>query len=344
MKAQRLLLSLALVACVGLMYSCKDDDESNDNLTQEQTETAINEASLTFSTSCEEISSNEYYDVFETFKGLFSYYKSNGVRVPQMKKPAINFSNLPSSIKLEQINYFSFNTYIELFYVYSYVENENGEILPGTYILNENGELVEYTATPNDAIVIEFPYNNGSASITSNIDVDSEGYLLSADCDVAIDGTTIYTGTYVGTSSSLDIDITMGEYTFAFNYSYDEGETIYSNSTTTIKKNGTTVYGESSTITYNTDFDFVGKVIIGGIEFRVSLLATEEQFSNPTLDYDEIATMELYTTSGDKLGHFEFEGAAVWFYYNDGVRISPEILMPEIYAQCFTFFYSQIAG
>lgn len=353
MKAQRLLLSLALVACVGLMYSCKDDDEESTDFNQEQTETVINEASALFETTSTEIAGSEYFEAITTLENFL--YKKD-VKLPQIKRVNVDFASFPFTVdsKLQQINYFDISTYAPLFYYYNLVETPDGEINAGTYFINADGELEEdYLETPTDGVVINFPYNNGAGTAilsTTNIATeysDNGYYLTSADCTVEIEGTIVCSGTFVGTESSMNINITMGAYTFVFKYTYVEGETeVVSTSATTVKKDGTTVYSESANTTaiMDQELDFVGKIGIGALEFRATILATGEQLSDPTLDYDEVATMELYTTSGDKLGHFEFEGDVCYFYYNDGVRISPETLMPEIYAQCFTFFYSQIVG
>lgn len=358
MNAKRLLWGLALVACTGLMYSCNDDDDDDNGMSIEQADAAISTSSTSLRTTSSELANEDANKIFSTFEGFLVPAKSNRISRVKTIKHSMNFSKLAIDKVAKgttgNTDYLSYTTYVEKLYLFECADADEttGDLISGTYTLDSNGERLNFSETPTDGIVFRFPYQNDTASIAySNITTGTDGqdiYLTSINCTVKIGNSPVYTATYTGSLTTMNLSINIGSsYTLATTYRYSESNgsatTIY---TSTIKKSGTVVYNENVTSTISeTAFDFVGKLTVDNLEFRIKMYATLEQLNDNTIDYDDIVSIELYTASGDKVGKFEFENAnqTIYFYYNDGTRINPTLTMSDLYTFCFEFFYDCIA-
>lgn len=348
MNAKKLLFGLALLACACSLFSCNEKNEEKiQGLNIEQADAAIQAATNSFNTTSNELAQTEGSNIFSTFQTLIGGGK--GLEFNPAKMANLNMNKLftMGNTKSANSNYYKYFTYLVNTVYYSIAEGDNGEILYGTFTLNEAGNITSYNPEPNNAVIFVLPYQNSTAKISySEIDVEKNGeemVLKKVVCKAEFNGNTVYNSTFTANDEDMNLDLTMGDFNLKLNYDYTEtnvdASLVYNFS---IKKNGTTVYNEKETMTANSSaLDIVSKLTFGDLEFRIKIFATGSQYQNYETYIGEIADIELYTTNGDKVGELEREDHNWWFYYNDDTRISPEILMNDLFQFNLDFIAEQ---
>lgn len=328
------------MASVGLISSCNGENDSTiDQQAATVLITSTNTAVKNFKTG---INNEHGFKVMKSLNDLLTTSKFGTTKAITVLPQSINTElSIIRAGKLISDNNDCLEAghYIKFLLLYSAADNF------GTYTFNAQGQIT-YNAQPNNAIVYVFPYNNGTATITyTDINTATEGnehILKGIKCTIKVGDTVAGNISYQIPSTTATLSIKLGDYDYNMVSSYAISTSgISISQTTTAKQSGRTIINEitNAKLTGQTNFDIVSKLSFDGIDIKVNILATMAQLENPTTNLNDIYTIEVYTPLGKKIGHIGFEGntnnAVGYFYFNDGVRIKADVLMPEIYSFLF---------
>lgn len=358
MNGKNIIYGLAIVACTSLLFSCNGDKEKEIN--QIEGTALIASSTLSLQNTTTDLNNEQGYKAIKKFKELIKTPRTLSIleiNQAQLQKfdLKVNGLNALKDRKLDD-DCLDLNEYIEFILLASRFTNGNG-----TYTIDAEGNQTNYVPTPTNAIVVVIPFNNGTATVTfSDITTtmyQGDEYLSGIKCTIKVGDATVCSMSHSGTINTTATNVTMNSTTNITlgNYEFSQADeqtlsiTMLGVSTSTkLKKSGVMVYGEKANFSISTSagsINLTSILTIGGIEFRINMVATADQMNNPNININDVLTVEVYTIGGNKVGHFEFisesDEPAGYFIFNDGTRVKAEVVMPDLFSYMFDFIEGQ---
>lgn len=252
------------------------------------------------------------------------------------------------------------NPEIEFHFDYFLIEFFND--VKGTWTWAPDGWTHE--STPTDKVIVKFPYPATNA--TNNVTITyydftttlvyGETVPTGIKVKIEKDGNQVFSMVYSATIANMmkystKVTVTFGPFEISNEESFDasvNNKVLYSKNFT-FKKDGKLFYSEDADLTItvvseqSADILITAKQIIGNLEFRLKIEANtnELETGNP----NDLASLSLYTTSGDKVGDFvwvlEGEDWVLYFKFNNGEQVKAETLMPLV-AERFNSFIDDL--
>ncbi|MBC7124777.1 MAG: hypothetical protein H5T24_04040 [Bacteroidales bacterium] len=354
MKMKRFTLFALFLAGMVSFVACEKDDTKD--LNKDEAQQQITNAEQELLTKSNEIVATDGYKIQEYFATQLSspfYSKSNVSK-------SIVPSRFQKAYELTRQNMLLENPEIEFYFDYFLIEFFDD--VKGTWTWSPNGWTHE--STPTDKVIVKFPYpaNNATNNVTityydfTTTLVYGETVPTGIKVKIEKDGTQVFSMVYSATIANMmkysaKVTVTFGPFAISNEESYDasvNNKVLFSKNFT-FKKDGKLFYSEDADLTITVESDesadilITAKQIIGNLEFRLKIEAntSELETGNP----NDLASLSLYTTSGDKLGDFvwvlEGEDWVLYFNFNNGEQVKAETLMPLV-AERFNSFIDDL--
>lgn len=350
MKMKRFTLFALFLAGMVSFVACEKDDTKD--LNKDEAQQQITNAEQELLTKSGEIVATDGYKVQEYFATQLPspfYLKSN---VSKSFVP----SRFQKAYELTRQNLLLEDPEIEFHTDYFIIEFFND--VKGTWTWTPDGWTHE--STPTDKVIVKFPYpaNNATNNVTityydfTTTLVYGETVPTGIKVKIEKDGNQVFSLSYSATITNLlkhstKVEIAFGAFTLTAQESLDLSinNKFYYGKDFEFKKSGKLFYGEIAdlTSTFTTDstanVSITAKQIIGNLEFRLKIEAntSELETGNP----NDLASLSLYTTSGDKVGDFvwvlEGEDWVLYFKFNNGEQVKAETLMPLVAERFYSF-------
>lgn len=349
MKMKKISLFALLLAGMFAFVSCEKDDSKN--LSKDEAQQQIANVEQDLVTKSNEIVATDGYKIQDYYYGLPSPFvsKSNPVK-------AQGSSMAQRVMELASRNLMLQNPEIDFHIEYFIIDYFND--VKGTWSWTPNGWSHE--TTPTDKVVVKFPYPQTNA--TNNVTITYYDftttlvYGVSEPTGIKVkiedNGTQVFTLAYSATITNMmkystKVDVTFGTFSISAQESMDASvnNKMLMGKSFVFKKDGKTFYSENADVSVtfleNNTADILmnAKQVIGNLEFRIKLDANTSAFE--TGNPNDIISLSLYTTSGDKVGDFVFvqegEDWELYFKFNNGEQVKAETLMPNISMRVLSF-------
>lgn len=344
MKIRKISMLVLLMAGMFAFVAC-DKDETKD-LSKDEAQQQITNAEQDLQAKSGEIVATDGYKIQEYFATqIFNYFYAKKSNVSKSIVP----SEFQKAYELTRKKLLLENPEIE-FYFESFIINYFNEIT-GTWTWSPNGWTRE--STPTDKVILKFPYpaNNATNNVTityydfTTTLVYGETVPTGIKVKIEYNGNQVFTLAYSATITNLmkyssKVDVSFGPFTISNEESLDasvNNKVLYSKKFT-FKKDGKLFYSENADLTMtllddqSADILINAKQVIGNLEFRLKIDANTKELE--TGNPNDIASLSLFTTGGDKIGDFVFvqeEGEWIlYFKFNNGEQVKAETLMPLI--------------
>lgn len=343
MKTKRIKLFALLMVGMFVFVACDKDDTKD--LSKEEAQQQITNAEQELLTKSDEIVATDGYKVQEYF--------ATQLPSPFYVKSDVSKSVVPSrfqkAYELTRQNLLLENPEIEFYFDYFIIEFFNE--VKGTWTWTPDGWTHE--STPTDKVILKFPYpaNNATNNVTityydfTTTLVYGETVPTGLKVKIEKDGTQVFSMVYSATIANMmkystKVTVTFGPFEISNEESFDasvNNKVLYSKNFT-FKKDGKLFYSEDADLTItvvseqSANILITAKQIIDNLEFRLKIEAntSELETGNP----NDLASLSIYTTSGDKLGDFvwvlEGEDWVLYFKFNNGEQVKAETLMPLV--------------
>lgn len=350
MKMKRFTLFALFLAGMVSFVACEKDDTKD--LNKDEAQQQITNAEQELLTKSGEIVATDGYKVQEYFATQLPspfYLKSN---VSKSFVP----SRFQKAYELTRQNLLLEDPEIEFHTDYFIIEFFND--VKGTWTWTPDGWTHE--STPTDKVIVKFPYpaNNATNNVTityydfTTTLVYGETVPTGIKVKIEKDGTQVFSMVYSATIANMmkystKVTVTFGPFEISNEESFDasvNNKVLYSKNFT-FKKDGKLFYSEDADLTItvvseqSANILITAKQIIGNLEFRLKIEAntSELETGNP----NDLASLSLYTTSGDKVGDFvwvlEGEDWVLYFKFNNGEQVKAETLMPLVAERFYSF-------
>lgn len=347
------LLSILAIAGVLFFVSCKKDDSGP--LTKEEATTKLSSTNSDFSTISTEYKNTQGIQVQESLDGLTLPFdglpqKTKLQNQESLLKEIKSYASNNQCFKSKVANsYFDFKEYVGTW--------EYDAANPTKWI---------FTANSTDKVILKFPHKSTTNNVTLTYYDFKESPLLTGTvmtglkAKMEIAGQTIWSWEYSATYNSiLDFNIKTTVSVGIFNVSneYDFAMTTNQwvvNASSIIKKSGSVVYSTTLKAVYTkqseTSITVVvdAKVVVMSIEIRYKLSFNSANMQNvQSLNPNDILTMSIYTTGGDKVADLKFEQNAdkqwvLWIYFTNGEKALAETYMPSFVKDIESFFWNDL--
>lgn len=343
MKMKNLFLVTMLLGGMVAFTSCNKDD--NDPLSKEEAQQLLTTTSHDIESTAAEMNTTKAMKASSTLNSLqLPFVKKGGTKVFDSNYYKVKEA-FDKSVK-ESVEFPDF----ELFFLDI---NYTSEVL-GTWNYTPNGW--EHTMTPLDKVIVNFPYlagndqNNATLTIyditTTTIDNSIRPTGIKAKLEV--DGKQVYSFEFSAeyTSSvkfSVQVAISFGAFAINVSQSLDATITdkISFSAMNSILKDSQLLYKQEGSLSLAKEgvndarITVDAKLTIKTVQLRIKMSALLTQLRSG-VDPDEMGSVTLYTTSGDKIGSFYFEYSEAekdyvpYFKYTNGDTVPVSELMPEI--------------
>ncbi|MHC1704409.1 MAG: hypothetical protein AB9846_10915 [Tenuifilaceae bacterium] len=326
----KFLLSLLAIAGVMFVTSCEKDDPAP--LSKEEATAALTSINNDFTAVQNEYNSSQGAKVMEAFDQLYIPFYAP-TKAPSQKEVLRN--KLLTSLKPaltkgvdDPIIYFNFPEYV------------------GTWTYNATNNTWAHTSTPNDKVVLIFPFIYNGVSKTATVTYydfktgtfSGESYVSQLKFKVEVGGVIVYSWIYTSSqtvnSESASFEYTLG--VFSESISYSGSVSLSSTSmkmnytvTHTIKKNSETVYSTSATVTVSSNetgdysMSINAQLRLFSIIIKWDIDVDENTNDNDPNNYMK---MSVWTTGGAKVGDVKLIYSATeqdwmpYIYFADGTN------------------------
>ncbi len=332
MKTKTLLLMLAMSG-VMIFTSCKKDDPSP--LSKEDAQAELISANTDFTDIKGEFDASEGSKMLSTIDNMNLPFD-----VP-MKSPSTSKGFKDGMMKIAKPEFAKTLGEGDAFLDIDWAANV------GTWTWNESTSSWNHITTPANKIVLVFPYNTGTATLTfynyatKTYSYDSETYTyisglsFKAEYTVSSTTTTVYSWEYTASRGMLNGNLkfvyTLGAFSQTESYSVSTSGSTSSLKMTIsmlfeVKKNGDTIFAESATlvvaenqsgytVAINAKVRLLGIVVKWDINWN-----HDTDMTNPN-NYMKVS---VWTTGGAKIADIililEGEEYVAYFEYKDGTR------------------------
>lgn len=362
MKTKSLLLSLILVVGVLAFNSCSKDDDPAP-LTQENAELAIDDANADFEAVSADLVTSDGYKLQDQLYDMglpFSYTKKSTKKA---------FGNIDvEALKANVSKSFKATKGGDINFDFDYFFDINFDEYKGTWEWS-NGEFTKTLPTPEDKIVVKFPYPYNNATNNATLTYSDYKYNSSTEmmtglkCEIKVGDVVklsiVYSGSYSESMTSMSMsqkyDATFGVYNFLQEVSASGSGTQTSfkvnvNASVTLKKSGEIKYRESVNFAMSgnqtkMNFVFDARLRLSNLELRLNMAFDSdnaETLFNPESDPNQFIKMAIYTAGGAKVGDIKFkkvEGEWMpYFVYSNGTEVSADEALGMMFDRMGNFF------
>lgn len=336
MKTKNLLMLFALAGMI-IFASCKKDDNPSP-LTKEEATTLLTSTNSDFADIYDEYNASDAAEM-QSFLDSYTLPIDNlPMKSPasaKQFKEAVKKAASPSRIK---------------------AKGEDGPFIyinwaesVGTYTWNTSTSSWDYSSTPTNKIIITFPYNDGTAtltyydyakkSFTDDTEVIDYVSSLKFKAEYTASGTTTTVFSWAYTASRTDYDkgnvsftYTLGDFTQTESYS-----TTYSTDYSTyyrmsesmsfeVKYKGEIVFGQYAAISANESQDGYSVSIDARVRVKSIVVKWDIDWTNTTdtSDPNNFMKISVWRTDGAKIADVEMiydselDEYVAWFVYTNG--------------------------
>lgn len=354
---KRISMMALLMAGMFVFVACDKDETTN--LSKEDAQQQIANAEQELQAKGAEIVATDGY--------IIQKYYATQLPSPFFSKSNVSKSIVPSNFQkvyeLTRQNLLLDDPEIEFYFENFLISNFND--VTGTWIWRSNEWLHE--SIPTDRVIVKFPYP--ATNETNNVTITYydfttslvNGQTITTGIKVKIEynGSQVFTLAYSASITNIlkystTLDVTFGPFTIFNEESFDASVSnkVLFNKKITFKKDGKLFYSENANLDVTFlenetgDILITAKQIISNLEFRLKIEGNTSEIETGNLD--DIMSISLYTTGGDKIGDFvivkQGENWVLYLKFNNGEQVAAEELMPLVAERLYSFIIDLLSS